>query len=141
MPWTSNALVLLNTIRFRIALRSPGAGGRPVFTKAFFLMTSVLPPFTLGRPLLGFLAGGAGLLWMAVVEKAAAGGGRRAASFERPWDESWTEGRRAHFQQLAEAMAGVGDKLQTRSVTDEVRGLTLDPVSRHFGASHRRGRI
>lgn len=47
------------------------------------------------------------MLWMAVVEKAAAGGGRRAARLERPWEGSWRDGRSAHFQQLAEAIAGV----------------------------------
>lgn len=44
-PATSSALVLLSTIRFLIAFLSPGAGGRPVFTNAFFLILNDLCPF------------------------------------------------------------------------------------------------
>lgn len=43
-PETSKALVLLSTIRLRIALRSPVAGGRTVLARLFLDRRSVRPP-------------------------------------------------------------------------------------------------
>ena len=43
-PGTSNAFVLLSTMRLRSALRSPTAGGRTVLARVFFDRRSVRPP-------------------------------------------------------------------------------------------------
>jgi len=72
MSGTSNALVLLSTIRLRMAFRSPTAGGRPLATGAFFLI--VTPDFLprMGGPTClpgAFFLGGAWAQSPAVVEK------------------------------------------------------------------------
>lgn len=98
-PLTSSALVLLSTIRFRIAFLSPGAGGRPVFTGAFFLtLNDRAAPFAfmLGAGFaFGFTAARA-----ATVEKAAS-----PCALERAYGDDEVEGLIRHFQQFVEAIA------------------------------------
>lgn len=72
MSGTSNALVLLSTIRLRMAFRSPTAGGRPLATGAFFLIW--IPVFLprIGGPVdlpEAFFLGGPCAKRPAVVEK------------------------------------------------------------------------
>ena len=74
MSETSSALVLLSTILFRRALRSPGSGGRPFSIGFFLFFTNVVCWPRAGGPALlipGFLTFGAGLERFVLVVKAA----------------------------------------------------------------------
>lgn len=75
-PGTSSAFVLLRTIRFRSALRSPGAGRRPESLFTVFLSWNALSPRFGGPPTVVFFFAGMGSETGAVVEKAAVRTGR-----------------------------------------------------------------
>src|SRR5438552_6991058 len=72
---TSSAFVLVRMMRFRNAFRSPGAGGLPVFSGAFFFFLKVFPERKLRfvGPLPLAPNPGAGPAAAEVVEKANAG--------------------------------------------------------------------
>jgi hypothetical protein len=108
IPSTANAFVLLNTILFRIAFLSPGAGGFPVFGGGFFLILSVFCPLTFSflrvPPVEGRLS--LDMCLIVVVEKAAPAPIElvRGSVPLRIFVEV-TEGRARHFQQLELAIA------------------------------------
>lgn len=95
------ALVLLNTILFRMALRSPGAGGLPFDTGApFFFNFSVPPPRVIG---LLFFAWDEGPLFL--VASSALDVEKGEALLMANWEGKSDDGRRGrHLQQLDDAI-------------------------------------
>jgi hypothetical protein len=127
IPSTSKALVLLNTILFRIAFLSPGIGGFPVLTNAFFLIFNVVPARTCTT---GFLPPGP--LAFATAERGAdvekeATLGRRAATLSVKGDAKCVEGRERHFQQLDDAIAEAAMMCRALPVT-ELEGLRYETM-------------
>lgn len=105
---------MLRIIRFLNAFRSPGAGGRPVFTTVFFLSFKVLAAVAgfllLFAVMVAFVFLGAGPPLTARGEDVE-NGRAKAGSLDGTWlTWKWdcdAEGLNRHFQQLDEAIAGV----------------------------------